>query len=40
MTYFIETKNLILRDFKDTDVANIYKLDSNEEVHKYLGKTH
>jgi len=29
MTYFIETKNLILRDFKDTDVANIYKLDSN-----------
>ena len=37
MTYFIETKNLILRDFKDTDVANIYKLDSNEEVHKYLG---
>ena len=38
MTYFIETKNLILRDFKDTDVANIYKLDSNEEVHNYLGK--
>ena len=38
MTYFIETKNLILRDFKDTDVANIYKLDSNEEVHKYLDK--
>ena len=38
MTYFIETKNLILRDFKDTDVANIFQLDSNEEVHKYLGK--
>ena len=38
MTHLIETKNLTLRKFKDTDVANIYKLDSNEEVHKYLGK--
>ena len=38
MTHLIETKNLMLREFKATDVANIYKLDSNEEVHKYLGK--
>ena len=38
MTHLIETKNLTLRRFKDTDVANIYKLDSNEEVHNYLGK--
>jgi len=38
MTHLIETKNLTLREFKDTDVTNIYKLDSNEEVHKYLGK--
>jgi ribosomal-protein-alanine N-acetyltransferase len=38
MTYFIETKRLILRGFKDSDIGNIYKLDSNEEVHKYLGK--
>ena len=38
MKHLIETKNLTLREFKDTDVANIYKLDSNEEVHKYLGK--
>jgi len=38
MTHLIETENLILRKFKDTDVPNIYKLDSNEEVHKYLGK--
>ena len=37
MTHLIETKNMTLRRFKDTDVANIYKLDSNEEVHKYLG---
>ena len=38
MTYFIETKRLILRGFEDSDIGNIYKLDSNEEVHKYLGK--
>tara|TARA_B110000305_G_scaffold136512_1_gene152361 strand:- start:807 stop:1013 length:207 start_codon:yes stop_codon:yes gene_type:complete len=38
MTYFIETKNLILRDFRDTDVASIFKLDSNKDVHEYLGK--
>jgi ribosomal-protein-alanine N-acetyltransferase len=38
MKHLIETKNLTLREFKDTDVANIYKLDSNEEVHNYLGK--
>ena len=38
MTYFIETKNLILREFRDTDVASIFKLDSNKEVHEYLGK--
>ena len=38
MKHLIETKNLTLREFKDTDVANIYKLDSNEDVHNYLGK--
>jgi len=38
MKHLIETENLMLREFKDTDVANIYKLDSNEEVHNYLGK--
>jgi len=38
MIYFIETKNLILRDFRDTDVTGIFQLDSNKEVHKYLGK--
>ena len=38
MTYFIETKNLILRDFRDTDVTSIFQLDSNREVHEYLGK--
>ena len=37
MTHYIETKNLILREFRDTDVEGIFKLDSNREVHKYLG---
>ena len=37
MTYFIETKNLILREFRDTDVNGILELDSNKEVHEYLG---
>ena len=37
MTHYIETKNLILREFRDTDVEGIFKLDSDREVHKYLG---
>ena len=37
MTHYIETKNLILREFRDTDVDGIFKLDSDKEVHKYLG---
>ena len=37
MTYFIETKNLILREFRDTDVNGLLELDSNKEVHEYLG---
>ena len=37
MTHYIETKNLILREFRGTDVDGIFKLDSNREVHKYLG---
>jgi hypothetical protein len=31
MTHYIETKNLILREFKDTDVDGIFKLDSDRE---------
>ena len=38
MTHYIETERLILRRFKNSDVENIFKLDSNKEVHKYLGK--
>ena len=37
MTHYIETKNLILREFRDTDADGIFKLDSDREVHKYLG---
>jgi len=35
--YYIETNNLILREFRDTDAEGIFKLDSDREVHKYLG---
>ncbi len=38
MTHYIETERLILRMFKNSDVENIFTLDSNKEVHKYLGK--
>ena len=27
MTHYIETNNLILREFRDTDVEGIFKLD-------------
>ena len=38
MTFFIETKNLILREMRISDEEGIYRLDSNKQVHKYLGK--
>lgn len=37
MSIYIETKRLILREFIETDVINLFKLDSNPIVHKYLG---
>ena len=33
----IETERLILRPMLDTDVDGMYELDSNPDVHKYLG---
>jgi len=33
----IETERLILREVLATDVAGMFELDSNPEVHKYLG---
>lgn len=38
MDFYIETDRLILRSLEHTDVDGIFKLDSNKEVHKYLGK--
>ncbi|CAM1368116.1 GNAT family N-acetyltransferase [Tenacibaculum xiamenense] len=37
MEFYLETENLILRQFQETDVSHIFELDSNPEVHKYLG---
>ncbi len=37
MKFHIETKNLILRDVKESDIDGMFQLDSNKEVHKYLG---
>jgi len=37
MKIFIETDRLILREIVNSDVDAMYDLDSNPEVHKYLG---
>jgi ribosomal-protein-alanine N-acetyltransferase len=37
MDFFIETERLILRDLRDCDLNGMFELDSNPEVHKYLG---
>jgi RimJ/RimL family protein N-acetyltransferase len=37
MRFYIETKRLILRDILPTDDAGILELDSDPEVHRYLG---
>lgn len=37
MTFYLETERLLLREFQEQDTAGIFELDSNPEVHKYLG---
>ncbi len=37
MNLHIETERLILRDIRFTDAEGMFALDSNPEVHKYLG---
>ncbi len=37
MKVHIETKNLILREIRESDLEGMFLLDSNKEVHKYLG---
>lgn len=37
MTFHIETECLILRELRPEDAAAIFELDSNAQVHRYLG---
>ncbi len=37
MKFYIETERLILRELRLTDLEGMFELDSNPEVHKYLG---
>mgnify|MGYP000748930400 CR=1 FL=1 len=37
MIFYIETERLILRELRTTDLEGMFELDSNPEVHKYLG---
>ena len=37
MTFNIETERLILRELRLSDLEGMFELDSDPEVHKYLG---
>ncbi|WP_338357829.1 GNAT family N-acetyltransferase [Yeosuana marina] len=37
MKFHIETERLLLRELRVTDLEGMFELDSNPEVHKYLG---
>ena len=37
MKFSIETERLILREMRFEDIDGLFELDSNPEVHKYLG---
>jgi ribosomal-protein-alanine N-acetyltransferase len=37
MTYSIETERLLLRELRKEDLEGMFALDSNPNVHKYLG---
>ncbi len=37
MKIFVETERLILREMVETDIQGLFELDSDPEVHKYLG---
>ena len=37
MKFYIETENLILREFRDADLNGLFELESNKKVHVYLG---
>jgi len=38
MDVYIETNRLILREIEENDLQGIFELDSDPEVHRYLGK--
>ncbi|MCD2258075.1 GNAT family N-acetyltransferase [Psychroserpens sp. XSD401] len=38
MSFYLETKRLIMRELLPSDIDGMFELDSNPEVHKYLGK--
>ena len=38
-TFHVETERLILRNILPTDVDGMFELDSDPDVHKYLGNT-
>jgi [ribosomal protein S5]-alanine N-acetyltransferase len=38
MKFYIETERLILRDLLPTDAEGMFELDSDPEVHKYVGR--
>lgn len=38
MSKYIETKRLLLRELFPSDAVKMFELDSNPEVHRYLGK--
>ena len=37
MKFYLETERLILREIRETDLNGMFELDSNAEVHRYLG---
>ena len=37
MKFYLETDRLILRELRETDIDGMFELDSDSEVHKYLG---
>ncbi len=37
MEIFAETERLLLREILPTDIEGMFELDSDEEVHRYLG---
>ena len=37
MKFYLETERLVLRAFQESDLDAMFQLDSNPEVHRYLG---